>query len=134
MCNTEQKSVKSIEDGGKHVTSFSCREKLGEHDRFCVKCDSKRKAPTQSPPGNIKRTKTLDDFIKQKGKERHGFPKQKEIRYSSGIAACPRISKVKVSSNIRLETLINACLFKSNNEGDIFPKRGSRIPVKIGKQ
>ena len=30
--------------------------------------------------------------------------------------------------------MINVGLFESNDEGDIFPKRGSRIPVKVGKQ
>ena len=44
-----------------------------------VKCGSRRKAPTQSPPDDLKRTKTLDDFIPEKGKERHGFLKQKKI-------------------------------------------------------
>ena len=36
-----------------------CGEELGEHDGCRVKCDSKRKAPIQSPFGNIKRTKTI---------------------------------------------------------------------------
>ena len=118
------------------VTCFcpSCGEELGVHDRYCVKCGSKRKAPTQSPPDNIKRTKTLNDFIQEKGKERHGFFKQKKVRNSSGTATCPRTSKVKASSNIRSEVLINVGLFESNDEGDIFPERGSRIPVKVGKQ
>ena len=62
----------------------SCGEELGEHNRYCVKCGSKRKAPTQSPPENIKRTRTLDNFIQEKGKERHGFLKQKKIRNSNG--------------------------------------------------
>ena len=45
--------------------------------RYCVKCGSKRKVPTQSPPENIKRTKTLDDFIQEKGKERHDLSKKR---------------------------------------------------------
>ena len=44
-----------------------------------VKCGSRRKAPTQSPPDDLKGTKTLDDFIPEKGKERHGYLKQKKI-------------------------------------------------------
>ena len=48
-------------------------EEMGEHDRHCIKWESKRKAATQSLPENIKKTKTLDDFIQEKGKERHGF-------------------------------------------------------------
>ena len=47
----------------------SCGEELGEHDRYYAKCGFKRKTPTQSPPKNIKRAKTLDDFIQEKGKE-----------------------------------------------------------------
>ena len=73
----------------------SCGDALGEQNRYCVKCDSKRKAPTESPPENIKRTTTLDDFIQEKGKERHGFFKQKKVRNSSGSATCPRSSKVE---------------------------------------
>ena len=34
-----------------------CGEELGEHDGCRVKCDSKRKAPIQSPFENIKRLK-----------------------------------------------------------------------------
>ena len=109
-------------------------EELGVRDRYCVKYGSKRKAPTQPPLDNIKRTRTLNDFIQEKGKKRHGFFKQKKVRNSSGTATCPRTSKVKASSNIRSEVLINVELFESNDEGDIFPKRGSRIPVKVGKQ
>ena len=30
--------------------------------------------------------------------------------------------------------MINVGLFESNDEGDVFPKSGSRIPVKAGKQ
>ena len=61
----------------------SCREELGEHNRYGVKCGSKRKAPAQSPCDNIERIKTFNDFIQEKGKERHGFFKQKKIRNSS---------------------------------------------------
>ena len=65
------KSVGSIQNGG---------EELGEHDRYYVKYGFKRKVPPQSPPDNIKRTKTLDDFIKEKGKERYGFFRKKKIQ------------------------------------------------------
>ena len=44
----------------------SCEEELGVHDRYCIKCGFKMKAPTQSPPDNIKRTNTLNDFIQEK--------------------------------------------------------------------
>ena len=67
-------------EGGVSRFCPSCGEDLGEHDRYCIKCDSKRKVPAQSPPGNIKRTKTLYDFIKGKQKERHAFFKQKRFR------------------------------------------------------
>ena len=108
----------------------SCGEELGEHDRYCVKCGSKMKAPTQSRPENIKRTKLLMTLSKKK--ERHGFFKQKKIRNSSDTTACPWPSKVRASRNIRSEVLINVGLFESNDEGHIFPKRGRRIPIKVG--
>ena len=98
----------------------SCGEELGEHDRYCVKCGSKMKAPTQSPPENIKRTKFLMTLSKKK--ERHGFFKQKKIRNSSGTTACPRSSKVRESPNIRSEVLINVGLFDSNDEETYFQK------------
>ena len=56
----------------------SCGEDLGEHDRYCIKCDSKRKVPAQSPPGNIKRTKTLYDFIKENKKKDMPFLNKKD--------------------------------------------------------
>ena len=78
-----------------HAFVLRCGEELGEHNRYCVKCGYKGKGPTQSPPDNIKRNKTLDDFIQEKRKERHGFfKKQKKIRNSTGTATCPRTSKV----------------------------------------
>ena len=112
----------------------SCGEELGEHNRYSIKFGSQRKTPRQSQLDNIKRTKTPDDFIQEKRKERHGFLKQKKIQNSSGTATCTRTSKVKASPNICSEVLINLGLFESNDEADIFPKRGSRIPVKFGKQ
>ena len=112
----------------------SCGEELGVNDRYCVKCGFKRKAPTQSPPDNIKRTKTLNDFIQEKEKGKNSFFNQKKIRNSSGTTTCPRASKVKASPNIRSEVSIKLGLYESNDEGDIFPKRGRRIPIKVGKQ
>ena len=44
------------------------------------------------------------------------------------------LSKFKASPNICSEVLINLGLFESNGEGDIFPKRGSRIPEYLGKE
>ena len=41
---------------------------------------------------------------------------------------------VRASPKIRSEVLINVGLFESNDEGDIFPKRDGRMPVKVGKQ
>ena len=95
---------------------------------------NKEQESAQSSPDNTKRTKTLNDFVQEKRKERHGFFKEKKIRNSSGTATCPRKSKVKASPNIRSEVLINVGLFESNDEGDIFLKRSSRIPVKVWKQ
>ena len=112
----------------------SCGGELGEKDRYCVKCGSNRKVPTKTPPENIKRTKTLDDFIQGKRKDRHGFLKQRKIPNSSGNATCPRKSKIKASRNIHSEVLINVGLFESNDEGDIFPNTDSRVAVKVGKQ
>ena len=57
----------------------SCGDALGEQNRYCVKCDSKRKAPTESPPENIKRTTTLDDFIQEKGKKDMAFLSKKRF-------------------------------------------------------
>ena len=44
-----------------------------------------------------------------------------------------RTSKAKASPKIS-EILINVALFESNEKEDVFPKRGSRIPAKVGKQ
>ena len=67
----------------------SCEEEHGEHDRYCVKCGSKRKTTTQSPPENIKRTKTLDNFIQEKGKEIHGLFKQKKFGIPVALPLVP---------------------------------------------
>ena len=69
-----------------------------------------------------------------KMEKKHGFFKQKKIWNSTGTATCPRTSTVKTSLNITSEVLINVGLFESNEKGDIFPKRNSRIPAKAGKK
>ena len=52
----------------------SCGELCDENDRFCVKRGSKRRSTLDSEDDNElnerKRPKSLDQYIKEKGKER----------------------------------------------------------------
>ena len=54
-----------------HFFNPLCEKELGEHDRYWVKCGPKRKKSLQSPSDYNQRTKTRDNFIKEKGKEAH---------------------------------------------------------------
>ena len=55
----------------------SCRELYDKNDRFCVKCGDKRRSSLDSEGNNglkgSKMPKSLDEYIKEKGKEGGGF-------------------------------------------------------------
>ena len=109
---------------------------------MCI-CNTARKCQVNSRlreachPFLLREGKNLENMINNvsnvavKGRPLHN---QKKIRNSSGTATCTRMSKVKASPNICSEVLINLGLFESNDAGDIFLKKGSRMPVKVGKQ
>ena len=53
---------------------YSCVEYLEDSDRFCVKCGCKRKLLDDSA-SEIKKSKSLNEYVKEKGNERGGFSK-----------------------------------------------------------
>ena len=55
---------------------YSCGENLEDRDRFCVKCSCKRKLLDDSTSGT-KKSKSLDEYVREKGNERGGFFKVK---------------------------------------------------------
>ena len=55
---------------------YSCGEYLEDSDRFCVKCCCKRKLLDASNSGTRK-SKSLNEYVKEKGNERGGFFKAK---------------------------------------------------------
>ena len=73
-------------------------------------------------------------LFKKKEKKDMVFLSKKRFRIPVVPLLLPGHLRSKHPPNIRSEVLINVGLLESNEEGDIFPKRGSRIPVKVGKQ
>ena len=55
---------------------YSCGEYLEDNDRFCVKCGCKRKLLDDSTSGT-KKSKSLNEYVKEKCNERGGFFKAK---------------------------------------------------------
>ena len=55
---------------------YSCGENFENSDRFCVKCGRKRKSLDDSTSGT-KKSKSLNEYMKEKGKERGCFFKAK---------------------------------------------------------
>ena len=90
----------------------TCGEKLIGNDRYCIKCANKRKLDNQEiATESVKksRTKSLGQFIQEKGKERHGFFKPK-FRFNSRTSS-------NTPPNLRSEVIINVGLIESNDKG-----------------
>ena len=63
---------------------YSCGELYDENDRFCVKCGDKRRSTLAREGNNLledsKRAKSLDEYIKERGKETGDFFKPKFLQ------------------------------------------------------
>ena len=101
-------------------------ELYDENDYFCVKCNDKNISTVYSDEGNSalkesKRPKSLDKYIKEKGKER-GFFKPMFLQNAN------KSSKInRKASNLREEVVINVVLIEAN-------EKGSRVAIKIAKK
>ena len=104
-----------------------------ENDRFCVRCGDKRRATLDSEGNNglkeSKRPKSLDEYIKEKGKERGGFFKLKFLQNANRSSKSNR-----KAPNSRAELVINVDLIEANEKGIVSIKRGSRLAIKIAKK
>ena len=111
----------------------SCGELYDENDRFCVKCGDKRRS-TMDNEGDkglkkSKRTKSLDEYIKDKGKERGGFFKPKFLQNAN-----KSIKSNRKAPNLRAEVVINIGLIEANEKSIVSIKRESRLAMKIVKK
>ena len=100
-------------------------ELYDENDHFCVKCNDKSRSTVYSE-GNSglkesKRPKSLDKYIKEKGKER-GFFKPMFLQNANKSSKSNR-----KASNLREEVVINVVLIEGN-------EKGSRVAIKIAKR
>ena len=104
-----------------------------ENDRFCVRCGDKRRATLGSEGNNglkeSKRPKSLDEFIKEKGKEKGGFFKLKFLQNGNRSSKSNR-----KAPNSRAELVINVGLIEANEKGIVSIKRGNRLATKIAKK
>ena len=107
----------------------SCSEYFEGSDRFCVKCGYKRKSLDESTSGT-KKSKSLNEYVKEKVNERGGFFKGKFQLSKNNSKVLKEIHK---SPHLRSEVLINAGLIESNEKGAVAIKRGSRLATKVLK-
>ena len=100
---------------------------------LCVKCGDKRRSTPDSEGNNglkeSKRAKSLDEYIKEKGKERVGFFKPKFLQNANKSGKSNR-----KAPNSRAEVVISVGLTKANEKGIISIKRGSLLAIKIAKK
>ena len=108
---------------------YSCGEYLEDSDRFCVKCGCKRKLLDDSTSGT-KKSKSLNEYVKEKGNERGGFFKAKSQLSKNNSKD---LKKSRKSPNLRSEVLINVGLLETNEKGVVAVKRGSRLATKVLK-
>ena len=103
----------------------SCGELCDENDRFCVKRGSKRRSTLDSEDDNElnerKRPKSLDQYIKEKGKERWRFlnPMFLQNAYKSSKSNSKAL-------NSCAEVFINVGLIEANEKGIVSIKRGRK--------
>ena len=103
-----------------------------EDDWFCVKCCDKRRSALDSEGNNglkeSKRPKSLDEYVKEKGKERGGFFKPKFLQNSNKSSKSNR-----KAPNSRAEVVINVGLIKAKNS-TVSIKRQSCLTIKNSKK
>ena len=89
---------------------YSCGEYLEDSDRLCVKCGCKRKLLDDSTSG-AKKSKSLNEYVKEKGNERGGFFKAKFLLSKNNNKD---LKKSRKPPNLRSEVLINVGLIETN--------------------
>ena len=108
---------------------YSCGEYLEDSDRFCVKCGCKRKLLDDSTSGT-KKSKSLNEYVKEKGNERGGFFKAK---FQLSKNDNKDLKKSRKPPNLRSEVLINVGLIETNEKGAVAVKTGSWLATKVLK-
>ena len=109
---------------------YSCEELYNENDRFCIKYGDKRIWTLDSKGNNglieSKISKSLDVYIKEKGKERRGSFKPKFLQNVNK----PRKSNRK-APDLLAEVVVNVDLIETNENDIVSIKRGSRLAIKL---
>ena len=91
---------------------FSCSEHFEDSDRFFVKCGCKRKSLLDST-SRIKKSQSLNEYVKEKGKERGGFCKPK---FQLSKNKSKDLKRSRKPPNLRSKVLINVGLIESNKK------------------
>ena len=103
--------------------SYPYGENFKDSGRICVKCGCKRKSLDDSTNGT-KKSKSFNEHVKEKSKERDGFSKAK-FHFSKNNSNKP--------SNLRFEVLISISLVESNEKGMMGIKREVLLVTKVLK-
>ena len=92
---------------------YSCGEYFEDSGRFCVKCGCKRKSLDDST-SETKKSKFLNEYVKEKGNERGGFFKAK---FQLSKNNSKNLKKSRKPPNLRSKVLINVGLIETNEKG-----------------
>ena len=94
-----------------------------------MKCGCKRKSLDDSTSGT-KKSKSLNEYVKEKGNERGGFFKAK---FQLSKNNSKDLKKSREPPNLRSEVLIDVGLIETNEKGVVAIKRGSPLATKVLK-
>ena len=106
-----------------------CGSKVAESDQFCGSCGTKSVNFQKDDKIEVTATtKPLKDFLQEKRKDRQKFSLP---RKSLG---CHKVrSDAKPSHKIVNTSVIIVVGIMDMSKGDLEPVRGSRLPIKVGK-
>ena len=94
-----------------------------------MKCGCKRKSLDDSTSGT-KKSKSLNEYVKEKGNERGGFFK---VKFQLSKSNSKDLNKSRKPANLQSEVLINAGLIETNEKSVVAIRRRSRLATKVFK-
>ena len=106
-----------------------CGSKVAESDRFCGSCGTKRVNFQKDDRIEVTATtKSLKDFLQEKRKDRQKFSLPRKSLGCHKVRSDAKPSHKIVDTSVIIEVGI-----MDMSKGNLEPVRGSRLPVKVGK-
>ena len=106
-----------------------CGSKVAESDQFCGSCGTKRVNLQKDDRAEVTATtKSLKDFLQEKRKDRQKFSLSRKSLGCHKVRSDAKPSHKIVDTSVIIEVGI-----MDMPKGNLEPVRGSRLPVKVGK-